>query len=67
MAHTGKVPLASNFAAPADGSDKFEWLGVWKVAQSLQDLSEVRGLGEAAHGVKVLKGLKKVLRSWKVP
>lgn len=54
MAYAGKVPLASNFATPVDGSDRFDWLGVWSIAQGLRALLEVRNLGEVAHGVKVL-------------
>lgn len=55
MAYAGKVRLVSNFATPADGLDRFEWLGVLSIAQGLQVLLEVRGLCEVTHGVKVLE------------
>lgn len=53
IAYTGRVPLASNFATPADDSDRFEWLGIMSIAQGLQAQLEVRDLGEVAHGGKV--------------
>lgn len=53
MAFAGKVPLESNFATPANGSDRLEWLGIWTIGQDPQSFIGGAGVGG---GDKVCEG-----------